>query len=244
MSSKKTNDEWGVKGYQNTRVFNEKLDKPTVYSIPKDSGKPRDMITMIQQKKAYIPGPIYDITQSDIGKKGKFFIPKGKIPNYIGKIQSDAKKLQAFGKYDPIKKHKILGYYNKHPSESGSCTDDAIFQGMQTPSPSQYTSVDLNKIKKRSFAVNIVKPKEGETRSIFINSGDKTPGPSHYWHQKVEDSYKKTQTTKIVYGVPQTKKSSITDEIAKRKSVVPGVGKYNIDNGYKMLTLGARKGYK
>jgi hypothetical protein len=47
-SSKKTNDEWGVKGYDYSH-FNAHLDKPTVFSIAKETpGKPpRDYISML-----------------------------------------------------------------------------------------------------------------------------------------------------------------------------------------------------
>lgn len=75
-SSKKVSDEWGIKGY-NYPSYNSHLDKPTVFSIAKESpGKPRDYISMLQKNKKLIPGPIYDVA-GDISKKGKFFIPKG-----------------------------------------------------------------------------------------------------------------------------------------------------------------------
>ncbi len=45
-SSKKTNDEWGVEGYEYVK-YNAHFDKPTVFSISKDSGKPRDYISML-----------------------------------------------------------------------------------------------------------------------------------------------------------------------------------------------------
>jgi len=47
-SSKKTNDEWGIAGY-NYSSFNAHLDKPTVFSIAKETpGKPpRDYISML-----------------------------------------------------------------------------------------------------------------------------------------------------------------------------------------------------
>jgi hypothetical protein len=47
-SSKKNNDEWGIAGY-NYSSFNAHLDKPTVFSIAKETpGKPpRDYISML-----------------------------------------------------------------------------------------------------------------------------------------------------------------------------------------------------
>ena len=46
-STKKTNDEWGVKGYEYSK-YNSHLDKPTVFSIAKETpGKPRDYISML-----------------------------------------------------------------------------------------------------------------------------------------------------------------------------------------------------
>lgn len=35
-------------------------DKPTIYSIPKEGGKPRDYFSVLQRQKAAIPGPIYE----------------------------------------------------------------------------------------------------------------------------------------------------------------------------------------
>jgi hypothetical protein len=48
-STKKVNDEWGIKGYDYIS-YNPFLDKPTVFSIAKESpGKPRDYISMLQK---------------------------------------------------------------------------------------------------------------------------------------------------------------------------------------------------
>lgn len=45
-SFKKCNDEYGIQGYNNVS-YNAYFDKPTSYSIAKDSGKPRDYISML-----------------------------------------------------------------------------------------------------------------------------------------------------------------------------------------------------
>ena len=49
-STKKVNDEWGIKGYDYCK-FNAHLDKPTVFSIAKESPnkQPRDYISMLQR---------------------------------------------------------------------------------------------------------------------------------------------------------------------------------------------------
>ena len=60
QSSKKTNDEWGVKGYHYA-PYNFHLDKPTVYKIsvlsPESQKNPRDYISMLMRQKEKIPGP-------------------------------------------------------------------------------------------------------------------------------------------------------------------------------------------
>lgn len=50
-------------------------DKPTIYSIPKESSKPRDYFSVLQREKGAIPGPIYN-TGLTLGEKGHFFISK------------------------------------------------------------------------------------------------------------------------------------------------------------------------
>ena len=56
-SSKKVDDEFGIEGYEYPK-FNAHMNKPSVFSIAKDTGKPKDYISMIQKQKAPIPGPI------------------------------------------------------------------------------------------------------------------------------------------------------------------------------------------
>lgn len=50
-ASKKTNDEWGIQGYEFVKYNAHFRDKPTVYSIakPPDKDKPRDYISMLQK---------------------------------------------------------------------------------------------------------------------------------------------------------------------------------------------------
>lgn len=81
-SSKKCQDEWGLKGYE-LIDYNPNVDKPIVYLISKESAKPRDYISMVQKNKAYIPSPDKYKVELDISKNGKFFIPKGNVPNFI-----------------------------------------------------------------------------------------------------------------------------------------------------------------
>ena len=45
-SSKENNDSWGVPGYTYVQ-YNAHYDKPTVFSISKDVGKPRDYISVL-----------------------------------------------------------------------------------------------------------------------------------------------------------------------------------------------------
>lgn len=112
-SSKRVNDEWGIKGYDYIN-YNPHLDKPTVFSIAKETpGKPpRDYISMLQRQKKLIPGPIYE-TSPPFAKNGKFFIPKGNTPTYFTSVINESKKSPGVGKYNvaECKKPKVLGNY-------------------------------------------------------------------------------------------------------------------------------------
>lgn len=132
-SSKKTDDDWGVKGYHYA-PYNAHLDKPTVYKIVNNPpGKPsRDYISMLMRQKEKIPGPEKyfkdGIALDHLGKNGKSFIPKGKTLSFFQQVEKDAKKVPGVGKYDMLnsKKTKILGnYLNKQPR--GAATDSAVF---------------------------------------------------------------------------------------------------------------------
>jgi hypothetical protein len=87
-ASKKTDDEWGVKGYHYAE-YNAHLDKPTVHKIHQNiPGKPaRDYISMLMRAKEKIPGPEKyfkdNIGLDVVGKNGKCFIPKGKTLTFF-----------------------------------------------------------------------------------------------------------------------------------------------------------------
>ena len=70
---------------------------------------------------------------------------------------------------------------------------------------------------------------------------DNSPNPHTY---SKEVAYDKTQRTNIQYGIPKGNKQSFTDFEIKKTKIVPGVGKYNIEKADKVITLGARRGYK
>ena len=158
-SSKKTNDEWGVKGYHYA-PYNFHLDKPTVYKIATTTpGKPpRDYISMLMRQKEKIPGPEKyfkdNIALDVLGKNGKSFIPKGKTLTFFQQVEKEGKKVPGVGKYDMLnsKKSKILGNYLVK-DKRGSATDPAVFQGMTTPS--HYNSIELDRIKNRTISYKI-----------------------------------------------------------------------------------------
>jgi hypothetical protein len=55
-SAKKGNDGFGIEGYEFIK-YNPHLYKSTVFTIPKDNGKPRDYVSLLQNDKKKIPGP-------------------------------------------------------------------------------------------------------------------------------------------------------------------------------------------
>lgn len=69
------------------------------WTIGKDSGKPRDYISLLQKAKKLIPGPDYEINTL-FAKNGRFFIPKGNEPTYITTIMNISKKTPGIGKYE------------------------------------------------------------------------------------------------------------------------------------------------
>ena len=235
-SSKKTNDEWGIPGYEFVKYNAHFRDKPTVYSIPKppDKEKTRDFISMLQRQKKNIPGPIYE-TGLNIAQPGKFFIPKGK-GTFFDEIIKKAKFTPGIGKYDIAKKAKILGNY-KSTQEGGGSVDEAKAIGMATPAP--YNAIDLDIIKHKTFALKISKPKLGPGENKLVKNND--PNPHTY---KKEESYDKTQGQVIRYGIPKGAKQSFTDSIMKSTKINPGVGKYDITKADRVITLGARKSYR
>lgn len=157
-SSKKTNDEWGIKGYEFVKYNALYRDKPTVYSItkPPDKDKPRDYISMLQKQKKLIPGPIYNVDYN-IATPGKFFIPKEKGKTYFENVINSAKKTPGVGKYDVTgPKQKVLGNY-RSTHEGGGFSDEARAIGMSTPS--HYPAIDMDKIRNKTLATKIYKPK-------------------------------------------------------------------------------------
>ena len=186
-SSKKVNDNWGVDGYT-YKTFNSYLDKPTVFSIPKESDKgPRDYISMLQKQKKLIPGPEkYDVGQN-LGKNGKFFIPKGNSPSFFTQVQKKAKETPGVGQYKPTEfKYKVLGNYTQK-LEGGGYIDEAIVHGKSTPS--HYPAIKLDIIKNRTYATKIHKPNPKDKDGGKVQKNN-SPSPHSY---KFEDSYDKTQ---------------------------------------------------
>lgn len=55
-SAKRGNDGIGIEGYEFIK-YNPHMYKSTVFTIPKDNGKPRDYISLLQNDKKKIPGP-------------------------------------------------------------------------------------------------------------------------------------------------------------------------------------------
>uniref|UniRef100_A0A7S3CNR6 Uncharacterized protein n=1 Tax=Strombidium rassoulzadegani TaxID=1082188 RepID=A0A7S3CNR6_9SPIT len=231
QSSKKVNDEFGVKGYEHIK-YNPHLDKPTVYSIAKDSGKPKDYISILQKEKKLIPGPQYELG-SQMGSKPKFFISKGNTPNFIGDVINQAKKTPGIGQYKTEgTKPKILGNYLQK-SEGGGLTDDAIFRAMQTPP--HYNPIELEKIKQRTSKWKIIKPTAKDDKKLVK---DNSPSPHTYRQAEAKDRIKESP---IKYGFSKSPKKSFTDFEIKKSKGVPGIGHYDIKKSDAVITIGARR---
>jgi|TARA_B110000305_G_C19345030_1_gene591202 hypothetical protein len=103
-----------------------------------------------------IPGPIYNVDYN-IATPGKFFIPKEKGKTYFENVINSAKKTPGVGKYDVTgPKQKVLGNY-RSTHEGGGFSDEARAIGMSTPS--HYPAIDMDKIRNKTLATKIYKPK-------------------------------------------------------------------------------------
>lgn len=173
----------------------------------------------------------------NIAKPGKFFIPKEKGKSYFESVITSAKKTPGVGKYDVMgSKPKVLGNY-RSTQEGGGFSDEAKAIGMSTPS--HYPAIDMDKLKNRTLATKIYKPKNGPGDNRIVK--ENSPNPHTY---RKEDAYDKTQSTNIKFGIPKGPKKSFTDNVVKSASKVPGIGKYDITKADKVITLGARRGYR
>ena len=231
---RKGQDEFGVRGYEIPK-YNPHLHKPTVFSIPK-VGKPRDYISVIQNEKKKIPGPDKYELQQPMGKNPKFFMPKGNSPSYINTIINSAKKVPGVGLYKvDSKKPKIPGNYTQR-EQIGGVANEAIYRGLQ--SPSHYNPVPIEKLKSRSPQWKITKPlKEPERRIVKNNS----PSPVTYKQAEALDA---TKPKSVKFKFTKTTKISYTDQEIKKSKVVPGVGHYKTEKADRIVTIGARRGYK
>lgn len=103
-SNKKSNDDWGVKGY-NIPKFNCELDKALNYSFAK--GKNKNFIDQETKSKAFVPPAIYNVEGSWIKKSGCSFIKRDR-PLFITE-QIRLSKNPPVGSYDIDKKQRIVG---------------------------------------------------------------------------------------------------------------------------------------
>lgn len=115
-------------------------------------------------------------------------------------------------------------------------TDDVIYKSQQIPS--HYPAVRLELIRKRSPNWTFVKPKDKPDYKI---KKDNSPGPLTYDTGKAKD---KISSRSLNFMFSKTPKASITDETIKRAKRVPGAGHYDVRKSDKVVTLGARRGYK
>ena len=81
-ASKKSNDEFGLEGYENPNCRFNPNKRSLQYSVSKDA-LPRDYISVIQKLKKKIPGPSDYKTNPAFAANGKFFMSKGKNESFF-----------------------------------------------------------------------------------------------------------------------------------------------------------------
>ena len=162
---------------------------------------------------------------------------KGKIPSYFEDVINQAKKTPGVGKYELIKKQKILGNYT-YATQGGGFTDAAVYQGQQ--SPSHYPAVDQNLIKDRTLSYKIT-PFKGDKEALHKFKKNDSPSPLSY---RADEAYKSSQPNARNYSISKGKKTNFAENESNRKKLVPGVGKYDVGRADKIITSGLSKGWK
>ena len=115
------------------------------------------------------PGPIYKI-DLDMSKPSctlhnlpKYSFPKGKVADHLTLLQNISKTIPGAGKYNPIRKTKILGNY-LYKTPIGAFTDEAISRAYDTPGP--YNLIDTERYKMpRTPFVKIIKENESAEKA-------------------------------------------------------------------------------
>ena len=165
---------------------------------------------------------------------------KGKSPSYFTQIQDTGKKLPGVGKYDimNLKKKKVQGSYTK--KEVGGGIFDAA---VAAATPDFKDPVDMNKVYKSRIPSAIIF-KEHAVTDLVKESKNKIKSPSPVTYKK-EASYDSTQSPRVVqHAFVKTVRKNFVEEQNHKKKNFPGVGKYDTTKADKMITIGARKGWK
>lgn len=168
-------------------------------------------------------------------QKHKSSLPKAAKITFSSEIIKKSEKTPGVGKYELLKKNRILGNY-KYNQERNGFTENAMFNGLQSPSTYDHINTDIYKNKTYSAKIWT----QNKPRFPKIEKND-SPSPNTY--QQVQ-SFMKTQNTSISYQVPKAKQSSFTAQIIEKKKFVPSVGHYNIGECDKRLSKGTSKSFK
>jgi len=163
----------------------------------------------------------------------KYSVPKGKVPDHLTQLQNISKTIPGTGKYNPIRKTKILGnYFYKTPI--GAFTDDAMSRAYDTPGP--YNLIDTERYKMpRTPFVKIIK----ENGSGEKGEKEKSPSPGQYETHK---AFLRTSTIEnsIQWSIPKAEKLMFTDYSIKAAKYKPSVGNYELAKSDGRVTIGAR----
>ena len=147
-----------------------------------------------------------------------------------------AKKLPGVGKYELNNKDKVKGTYTFKEPITGVMAE-AQYKGLS--SPSHYNSVDIHVIKQKNRTARIYKPTTEKDDGKLKK--DNSLSPCSYSIDKAVDLVGKKS---IKCYINKEAKTSFLDRRIKVGKNIPGVGRYNVEEAMKRVTLGARRGYR
>jgi hypothetical protein len=108
--------------------------------------------------------------------------------------------------------------------------------------PGYKDAIDLDKIKNRTFGAKIHAPVVVPEHVKEHRSKFKSPSPITY---KKEDAIDKTQSPRQPkFQFSKSERKSNLEKILEKQKKWPGAGAYEVTKADRVITLGARRGYK
>eukprot|EP00347_Sterkiella_histriomuscorum_P002618 403367446 len=228
---KRNKNVWGIDGYD-FPTFNAHFDKVRTNKIVNNQKK--NFIDDYVKSKSMVPAPAeYNTSGSLINPKKNSGLSKGKRITLIDEIIKDSEKniKPGPGTYEDKTKIKYMGAFNLKDQKSLYFIDEANCKSFESPG---YYDAKYDSVQEKTLATKIIAPK-GKIGERFILNKNNSPSPVTY---DTDKSYKETQLQKAKFFISKSKIIKYTDEAAKQKNYVPGVGLYNPDSALNKISKG------